>query len=673
VGLGGSGKTRLAIQAAAQSQTFPHGVHFVSLAAISTPEGTIAAVGDALHVPFYVQPGYNLSPDAAQAQLLRYLADKEALLVLDNCEHLVGGPFAELITDLLAAAPRVKLIATSRERLNLPGEWVLEVPGLPVPGGDGGDDIRRYAAVQLFVEGARRAGPFPIAAADWPAIARICQFLDGMPLGVEMASAWTKVLSCQEIADELERDLLTLIATWRTVPERHRTLRTVFDHSWHLLSDEGRNAFSCLSVFRSGFQREAATEVAGASLSLLGTLIDKSFVRRTFERRFEIHPVLRQCAAEKLAADPDAYAEARSRHARYYSEWLGLMYEKLKGGEQLSALAALRVETQNLHDAWGWLIAQRDLDRLHRVLPAMILFHEMRGRPAGAQEVVRLLLDMLPALGHVPGGGPITAASSPVRSSDASLLALVLAALRHFDQVLERAEQTDPLQRASLAIAQDLPDGQEKAFILLLNSMGGGILTSQQSVDLCQQCIDIFGCLGDAWSAALAQLILADAANSGGGVDTELAQRSYQASLEGFSGLRNEWGRALCLTRLANIERRAGHLEQAYRMGRQSLDTYCRMDDAWRASLTRQTLAEMAEGLGRLDEARSHLEANIAYFWRMGDGPRRDDYVERLECLDGRARAAVPDLAHDVRQEETHSRASTCPDLPLLAMRSSSR
>jgi predicted ATPase/class 3 adenylate cyclase/DNA-binding CsgD family transcriptional regulator len=667
VGLGGSGKTRLSIQAAAQNQTLPHGVYFVGLAAISTLGGIISAIADALQMHFYVRPGSSLSLEAAQAQLLRYLASKEALLVLDNCEHLIAGQLVDLIINLLAAAPGVKLIATSRERLNLPGEWVLEVAGLSFPGGDGGEDIPQYAAVQLFVEGARRAGPFDPTAADWLAIARICQLLGGMPLGVEMAAAWTKVLSCQEIAAELERDLLALIATWRTVPERHRTLRTVFDHSWRLLSDEERNVLGRLSVFRSGFHREAAAGVADASLSLLGALIDKSFLRRVSERRFELHPVLRQCAAEKLAADPAAYAEARSRHARYYGEWLSLMNEKLKGSEQLAALVALRAEIQNLHDAWRWLIEQRDLDRLHGVLPAMILFHEMRGRPVRAQEIARLLLDMLRVLGHVPGGGPTTTAGPPAGSSDASLLALVLAALRHFDQVLERTERTDLYQRESLEIAQKLLDSvpgcdpAEKAFTFLLNSIGPGILTSRQAVDLCQQCIGIFQRLGDAWGMALAQLVLADAA-SFGGVDAGLARRSYQAGLEGFTGLGNDWGRAMCLTGLAEVERRAGHLEEAYRMGCQSLDTYCQVGDAWRAVFTRQMLGEIAGGLGRFDEARRHLEANLAHFSQMGDDRQRDDYRERLERLDERARVAAPDLAHDVQQEETsipvHSAAS---------------
>jgi predicted ATPase/class 3 adenylate cyclase/DNA-binding CsgD family transcriptional regulator len=644
VGLGGSGKTRLAIQAAAQSQAFPHGVYFAGLAATSTPEGTVAAIADALQMPFYVRPGLSLSPDAAQAQLLSYLSGKEALLVLDNCEHLIAAPFAELVAGLLAAAPGLKLIATSRERLNLPGEWVLEVAGLSFPVGDGGEDIREYAAVRLFVEGARRAGPFVPAAPDWPAIGRICQLLGGIPLGVEMAAAWTKVLSCQEIAAELERDLLALIATWRTVPERHRTLRAVFDHSWRLLSDEERDAFCRLSVFRGGFHRQAAAEVAGVSLSLLGALIDKSLLRRASAGRFEIHPVLRQCAAEKLAANPDAYAEARLQHARYYGEWLSGMNEKLKGGEQSAALAALRSEAQNLHDAWQWLIEQRDLERLSGVLPAMILFHEMGGWPAGAQEVTRLLLDMLRALGQAASGGPATSAEA-----DDGLLALVLAVLRHFDQTLECKERTDAYQRQSLEIAQELPDSQEKAFILLLNSMGPGILTPRQCIDLSQQCIDIFQRLGDAWGTALAQLILGDAAGFWQAVDPELARHSYHSGLEGFTQLGNEWGRAMCLTGLANVERQAGHLEEAYRMACQSLDTYCRMGDAWRAVFTRHTLAEMAEELGRFDEARRYLEANLALLLELGDSSRQNDCRERLERLDERARTAGPEM----RMEET--------------------
>jgi DNA-binding CsgD family transcriptional regulator len=336
------------------------------------------------------------------------------------------------------------------------------------------------------------------------------------------------------------------------------------------------------------------------------------------------------------------------------------------------------------------------MERLHRVLPAIILFHEMLGRPIGAQEVVRLLLDMLHACSvpvddeedvgsgdptRAPGTDaavkPTTAATSPTGSSAASLLALVLAALRHFDQALEHWERTDSYQQESLEIAQKLPDSQEKAFTLLLNSMGPGILTSRQSVDLCQQCLGIFNRLGNVWGTALAQLVLADAANFGD-VDAELTRRSYQASLEDFTRLGNEWGRALCLTGLADVERRAGHLEEAYQIGYQSLDTYCRMGDTWRAVFTRQTLGEIAAGLGRFEEARRHFEANLAYFARIGDNHQRDLCRERLQHLDEHAGSLALDLPQDllplsagIQQEEestpAYSVALSTPEPPALA------
>ncbi len=676
VGPGGSGKTRLAIQAAARCAdsgnltAFVHGIYFVSLATVTTPEGMVAAIADALHMHFYVQPGFGLSPAAAQDQLLKYLAGKEALLVLDNVEQMLVEQMlderlvAEILIDLLAAllatAPGVKLIVTSRERLNLPGEWVVEVAGLPFPDGDGGEDIPQYAAVQLFVEGAKRAGSFAADAAVWPAIGRICRLLGGMPLGVEMAAAWTRVLSCQEIVADLERDLLALIATWRTVPERHRTLRTVADHSWRLLLNEERAAFSRLSVFSGGFTREAAAQVVGASLSLLSILIDKSLLHRTAEGRFEIHPALRQYAAEKLAADLAVQAETRSRHARYYAAWLDLMNEKLKGSEQLAALAALRGETGNLRDAWRWLVEQHDLERLHQVLPAIVLFHEMGGWPAGVQDVVCLLLDMLHVLrqspqlelNHVSGSSPTLA----------GLLAFTLAALRLFDQTLECAARTDAYLRESIEIAQGLPDNQEKAFTLLLDSLGPSMLSAQQSMDLCQQCIGIFRRLGDAWGTALAQLSLADAAGFGSNQDPDLAWRTYQSSLEGFTASGNDWGQALCLTGLAHIVRRTGHLEEAYRMACQSLDTYVRMGDLWRAMMTRRVAAEIAEELGRFDEARHYLESNLTYFSRMGDASRRDDYRELLQRLDRRISGAAHNAQQEMVRPSVHSAPTPTPE-----------
>ena len=630
VGIGGSGKTRLAIQAAALADAFPHGVYFVALAAISTLDGMLTALADAMQIPFQVQVGFSLSPEAAQAQLQRYLTGKRALLVLDNLEQLT--PQIGFLAGLLEAARGIKLLVTSRERLNLSGEWVLEVTGLSFPASHELEAIPQYAAVQLFVKGAERAGPFTATASDWPAITRICQLLEGMPLGIEMAAGWTKVLSCQEIAAEIERDLDFLAATWRGMPERHRSLRAVFEHSWRLLSDEERDAFCRLSAFRSAFDRRAAEEIADASLTLLGTLVDKSLLRRVTAGRFEIHSVLRQYGADKLAANAPLLAETLSRHARFYSERLYVLGEALKGGEQLAALNALRTEAQNVYGAWEWLIEHRDLERLHRVLPAMILFHEMQDQPMRARQVARLLLDMLRTLSAVSSTDTDIASEPMAGSLYVSLLALVLAAMRHFSLDPEHFERSISYQRESLQLVHKLPDSQDKAFTLLLNAIGPGTMTAQQLLELCQQCLDIFQRSGDAWGMALSQLILADVANMGG-LDADLARASYQASLEGFTRLGDNWGRALCLVGLALAERRAGHLEVAYRLGCQGLDIYEQMDNVSRAAFVRHELGEIAEALGAFDEARRHFEANLAYALQMGDARQRDQTMDRLARL----------------------------------------
>jgi DNA-binding CsgD family transcriptional regulator len=272
----------------------------------------------------------------------------------------------------------------------------------------------------------------------------------------------------------------------------------------------------------------------------------------------------------------------------------------------------------------------------------MILFHEMRGRPVEAQEMVGLLLDMLDTLGYVVGSG---AGAEPAAADegDEGLLALALAAVRHFSLDLGSPERTNRYQRESLQIAARLPDGQAKAFALLLNGMGPGVLNMQQSCALSEQCIGIFTRLDDGWGTALAQLILADVAGFGGG-EHELARSQYQASLEGFTKLGNEWGRAMCLTGLSHLEHRAGHLEEAYRMRSQALDTYLRMGDPWRVMMMHQDLGEMAEEMGVFDEARRHYEANLAHFTEMGDERPRDEYRARLQRLDERAGLA-PDLA----------------------------
>src|SRR5258708_22748859 len=238
VGPGGIGKTRLALEAAHQtSANFAHSVHFVSLAPVSSADSLAFAMGRSVGFSFYGQ-------DPPAVQLLNYLREKTMLLVLDNFEHLLDG--TPLLLDLLAGAPRVKLLITSRERLNVQGEWVFQVGGMDYPQIGETDQIERYAAVQLFMQSAQRVQADFSLNTDMPGVLRICQLVDGMPLGILLAAAWVVVLSRQEISREIQSSLNSLETDHRDMPDLQGSLLAAFDHSWKLLEEDEGEAFKKL-------------------------------------------------------------------------------------------------------------------------------------------------------------------------------------------------------------------------------------------------------------------------------------------------------------------------------------------------------------------------------------------------------------------------------------------
>jgi predicted ATPase/DNA-binding SARP family transcriptional activator len=357
VGPGGIGKTRLALQAVAEtSTTFPDGVYFVSLVGVSEAELLVPAIAEALRFAFYGQT-------ELKTQLLNYLAGKAMLLVLDNFEHLLASPErgtkegAALLLDLLGHAPRVKLLVTSRERLHLQSEWLLPVRGLPFPATDQADDVEDTSAVQLFIQRARQVQPdFALSAAEKSCLARLCRLLEGMPLGIELAATWVRLLSCAEIVQQLERNLDFLVASWPDVPGRHHSLRAVFDHSWGLLSVEAQTVLAQLSVFQGGFRLEAAQQVARASMLTLAELVDKSLLRRTPSGRYEIHELLRQYAADQLKQSPSEAEVAEDRHCHYYANFLHHCEKRLESEQQVEAMAELVAEIDNIRAGWAWAI-----------------------------------------------------------------------------------------------------------------------------------------------------------------------------------------------------------------------------------------------------------------------------------------------------------------------------
>lgn len=617
LGIGGSGKTRLAIEAARLSQSFRQSAFFVPLATVQTLDEMLVAIAQAVRFKFQSQGESYLPAEVAKNLLFKYLADKRLLLILDNFEQLTG--YSGLVDELLQAAPLVKVIVTSRERLNLSGEWALEVLGLPFPAGRYESQILHYPAVQLFISCAQRSSNFRVAPEDLPAISRICQLLEGVPLGIEMAAAWTRVLSCTEIVAEMEKNLDFLRTTWRGMPDRQQTLRSVFEHSWRLLSDLERQEFIRLGIFEGSFSRQAALDVAGAPILLLAALTDKSFLRRVAEGRYEIHPVLRSYVREKLKADPDLYNEVAMLFVRYYSNWLCERSEELKGARQMYALAAMRAEAHHLQVALRWLVHQQDFDLLEKALPGVVLFSTMNDQRVfmeGIASILSELQEILVARGDRP-----------------ALLALVLAILRYYASFPVEADQRNEYKKQSLGLLVALPDDLLKAYALILNCIGPSPQSFRDSVNLMEKALEILTALGDRWGIALAQLVLGDIHNYGN-QDSFQARAYYETSVQLFSQSENSWGLSLCYFGLMDAADREGNLEEAYRFGSQSRRLLCELNSSQRLLWTTHRLGQIALRLGKLEEARRFFAFNMDFSARQGDAEKQRVYQEMLAQLE---------------------------------------
>jgi predicted ATPase/DNA-binding SARP family transcriptional activator len=376
LGPGGIGKTRLAIRAAREGGgRFQHGVCFVSLASLRSGQPILPGIIDALGL--HISGG---DKNAAE-QLIDFLRPRQLLLVLDNFEHHL--PQAPLLSEILGQAPAVKIMATSRMRLNLQPERVTEISGLRFPdpqevGSIRGENgfVEKYCAAELFLHAAQRArSDFTITPTDYAAVARITQLVAGMPLGLELAASWVNVLTPAEIAAEIEQGLDFLESSMQDVPARQRSMRAVFDYSWKLMSRREQAIFPKLSVFRGGFTREAAKKVLGVTPSDLMGLVGKSLIQRAVAGRFDLHPLLRQYATDILEglAVRQAVHEA---HCDYYTAALRDLGESMIDRRQQQALSVLDADLDNAWAAWEWAVEHRQVARIDQALVGLFSFLE---------------------------------------------------------------------------------------------------------------------------------------------------------------------------------------------------------------------------------------------------------------------------------------------------------
>lgn len=568
VGPGGIGKTRLAIETASRMQdSFADGAYFIPLAPVNSIRFIVPMIADS--VGFSFQSTAMIEP---REQLFNHLKEKQILLLADNLEHLLTEPGVELFSELLTAAPKVKLLVTSRESLELQGEWNFEVQGLPIPESGDPEESTQNTSVELFLQRARRTHvEFNPTAEEHPAIIRICQLVNGMPLGIELAAAWVRTLSCNEIAKEIERGMDFLSVSTRDLPARHRSMRAVFDHSWKLLTEEEQKILLRLSVFHGGFQREAAEQVTGATLPALSTLVTKSLVWRSGDNRYDLHELIRQFTAEQFANRPEERAATHVLHGRYYLTYFGRADARLRSSAQRETLAELTAEMDNFRAAWEWAITNREFALIEQTIRPLAYFYDIRGWLREGIETFDSALTALEAV-HEP--------SLPDRINQVAL-AHALTSRSVLESRLGLYEQARVGLERSLKILQPLNEPR----VLV------------ESITLLGNVMEFTG-------------------------DYAGASTLYEEGLEMATTIGDHWFAALCLTCLTG-------LEGITAMTVEPENTYVRFHSVvadWRAigdprftAIGLNIFSWLALRLGRFGEARAALEESITLNASVGD------------------------------------------------------
>ncbi|MDX2005214.1 MAG: tetratricopeptide repeat protein [Meiothermus sp.] len=449
-GPGGVGKSRIALQTALeQSSRFPGGAYFVALDTVGTPE----------QIPLRVAETFKLTlkgSDPPLAQIIRTVGEQEMLLVLDNFEHLLGG--ANVAAELLEHCPNLRLLVTSRERLNLDAEWVLPVRGLALPeAGAGLEEALHYDAPRLFALRVQQVRPdFELNRQTLPQVLTICQTVEGFPLALELAAAWARVLPLEEIAREVGGSPEFLVSPSRDARSRHRSMEAVFEHSWLLLTPLEQTALRRLAVFYGGFRAEAVRQVSGTPLPVLAALVDKSLLRLAPSGRYDRHALLYQYMQNKLGELPEEEREARSSHSQYYLRLLARAIEEIRGPDSKRVLEALEEELGNLRLAWSRALQEGRFQAVKEASESLMRFFDARGR---FQEGVEMFAEAREAL---EAQGPQHHAA----------LGTVLVFLGKFRQRLRQLDDADQTTQRGLDLLRSLPLQEPEPVIWGLGTLG---------------------------------------------------------------------------------------------------------------------------------------------------------------------------------------------------------
>ena len=571
VGVGGMGKTRLAVEAARQAQqAFENGCVFVPLAAVTAASQILPAIAQAM--------GVALSPQVdSKHQIFSELAQANMLIIVDNFEQLLDDEHTvELVTDLLRAAPRVTFMATTREPLSAPGEWVFDLDGLGA------------AAHTLFVQTARRAqAHWHPDEADARHIERICQLVGGMPLGIELAASWLRTLSCAEIASEIETNIAFLATTTRQVNERHRSITAVFDASWRLLSDDERKAMESLSVFNGGFTREAAKEVASATLLTLSSLVAKALVRRVKVNRYDLHELVGQYATQRLN-ESGRSETARDTHQRFFAALAMRSTEAWMKGNRSVYVDVILPDLDNARAAVAWAFGESSNASRRAAAILVIANLPFVWRAAGQLSVARKQLrTLLDAEDDLPldlrGAAVHTAGHMALWQTDAAQ------AQAYFEETLRLLpDATGELPGHAISISLD--------WISAMTMLGLGELASQQNnyslaLTRYEDGYKRFAQIGDSWG--ISEALIGIARHSLGANNLPQQRQQLEESVRLKREIGDLQGLGWALSWLSTITHQLGDFETTERHLVESLSLQDQVGDKFGKAINLNRMAEL--------------------------------------------------------------------------------
>jgi len=557
---------------------------------------------------------------------------------MDNFEHLLDD--VEIVAKILQAAPNVRILATSREKLKLHGETALNITGMNLPDQKTPTKPREHGAIELLLQSIHRVQPrFNPNADDLIQLAHICRLVEGLPLAIELAAGWMNVLSPEELAREIQQGLEILTSELRDVPERHHSMRAVFDQSWSLLEQTERDVFKRLSVFRGGFTLEAGQAVTGAALQLLAGLVNKSFLRHdSTSGRFEIHELLRQYAQEQLDESPEDRVSALEAHAAYFANFMEQRWQYLRDHRQKAALTEIDADLENIRTAWRYRVDQVNAAQMSKFVNSFWLVYWFRGWNHGGEDLFREAVDAL-SLVHAD-------------EETESVKALALAHQGFFKTWMGFADQGYALAKESVDILERLDRPFELALALGSLNLAADFLTRYgEGEKAAHKMLGIATELDDKWLLAFS-LYKVSVANPTKRDYVEM-RRVAQASLNLYEELSEAMVSILTLMTL-------GHAASALEEHAQAREIYLRclsISEAvgyrWGTANACKYLGQMALALNETVEAETYLLRSLKIADEIGLGRDKVNLLfdlAKVRIAENRLEQAVELLAVVLQQ-----------------------